>query len=229
MTSEDFVSTIRIISIFSFLIPSLLLLLTVKQQSKSAVTNLLLVLFLVSGSMDLFGLVKLSREQSAILSNSFTIIEFLLLCGVYFKMFLEEHKVLFYVAVAVFVFSEIAVSIFLQPFDSFQNLSIVLEAIIFILFAFSWKLHVFVTTPVLKIGRYSYFWINTAVLVYFSINLLLFILASYVFTNMSADLGRIFWAFHNFNNIVKNVLFAVGLYYFSPKFMVGNRFDPNPA
>ena len=226
MTFEDFAYAITVFSIFSFLIP-LVARLVIRHQEKSIIWNLLLALFVVSGGVDLITFFsKVSRVQSASLINSYTIIQFFLLGFIYFELYLREHRSIFYAAVGVYVVFEILNSIFLQPFNTFQNFSWTLTGIIFIMFAIGWKLHIFVTTPVLKLNKYPYFWINTAILCYFSVNLFLFILTNYVFTNMTESLGRIFWSFHNFNNIVKNVLFAIGLYYFSPKFMVGNRFNP---
>ncbi|HET9057304.1 MAG TPA: hypothetical protein VFN30_10720, partial [Chitinophagaceae bacterium] len=56
-----------------------------------------------------------------------------------------------------------------------------------------------------------------AVFLYFSFNLFLFIIANYVFKNFSNEIGMTVWGFHNINNIVKNILFAVGIYYAGKK------------
>jgi hypothetical protein len=41
----------------------------------------------------------------------------------------------------------------------------------------------------------------------------LFMMTEYVFKNQSNDAAIVFWAFHNFNNIIKNCLFAAGIYF----------------
>jgi|GEM_PF-2542342 len=56
-------------------------------------------------------------------------------------------------------------------------------------------------------------WINAAILYYFSFNLFLFAGANYVFKNATPEIGLIFWTFHNLNNIIKNCLFATGIYF----------------
>ncbi|HET9056058.1 MAG TPA: hypothetical protein VFN30_04340, partial [Chitinophagaceae bacterium] len=60
-------------------------------------------------------------------------------------------------------------------------------------------------------------WITTAVFLYFSFNLFLFIMANYILKKFSAEIGMTVWGFHNINNIVKNILFAVGIYYAGKK------------
>ena len=226
MTLADFSHAINVISAFAFLIP-LASGIMISQSAKSRIVNLLLVLFIVSGVIDLVTLyLKVSPVQSAVLINFYTVIQFFLLSVIYYELYLREHRSAFYITIAVYVVFEVLNSIFFQPFTAFQNFSWTLTAIISILYAIGWKFHVFITTPVLKMARYSHFWINTAILCYFSINLFLFILTNYVFTNMSEAAGRIFWSFHNVNNIIKNVLFAIGIYYSSSKFMESNKFNP---
>ena len=218
------------VSAFSAAFPLVVLLLSARAAFKENIVNAIILLTLISASADLVSYFQnLNRTATALVFNVQDMLQFFLIAFIYYQMYLKEYKTPFYLSLSGYVVFEVLNSIFFQPVTAFQNFSWTLTGLIFILFSIGWKLNALMTTPVLKMSRYSYFWINTAILCYFAVNLFLFILTNYVFTNMTESVGRIFWSFHNFNNIVKNVLFAVGIYYFSPKFMVSNRFDPNPA
>ena len=64
---------------------------------------------------------------------------------------------------------------------------------------------------------YTFTWINTGVLVYFCLNLFLFILGNYVLTKLDPPVSMMIWSFHNVNNILKNIFFAIGIYFFKRK------------
>jgi hypothetical protein len=54
-------------------------------------------------------------------------------------------------------------------------------------------------------------WINSGILFYFSFNLFLFVMSSYVLTHLEQELTLIIWSFHNVNNIIKNILVGLGI------------------
>ncbi|HEY0770592.1 MAG TPA: hypothetical protein VGD31_09690, partial [Sphingobacteriaceae bacterium] len=60
---------------------------------------------------------------------------------------------------------------------------------------------------------YSGLIFNGAVIFYFSFNFFLFMIANYVLTELTPDMSRMAWAFHNVNNVIKNIAFAFGFYY----------------
>ncbi len=55
------------------------------------------------------------------------------------------------------------------------------------------------------------FWLNTGVLTYFAGNLFLFAIRNYVIIAFN-DNQTMYWSFHNFLNIGKNLLFAIALW-----------------
>lgn len=65
---------------------------------------------------------------------------------------------------------------------------------------------------VINVMKYGLFWISTGTLYYYSFNLFSSIPTMY-FTNLSSEDAMVFWSFHDANNIVKNILFCVGIYY----------------
>ena len=65
--------------------------------------------------------------------------------------------------------------------------------------------------PTVEVFRLPIFWVNVAVLVYFSGNLFVFMLSDYLVTVLKDNL-IVYWSFHNFLSIVKNILLAIGFY-----------------
>jgi hypothetical protein len=65
--------------------------------------------------------------------------------------------------------------------------------------------------PTTKLWSLPMFWINSAVLIFFSGNLFLFALTHYLVHILNDNLV-VYWGFHNLLNIVKNILFAAGFY-----------------
>ncbi|MBK7885196.1 MAG: hypothetical protein IPJ81_16440 [Chitinophagaceae bacterium] len=67
--------------------------------------------------------------------------------------------------------------------------------------------------PTVSVFRFYPFWINTAVFYYFGASFLLFISRNYIFKTQTVEFINMTWSFHNLNNIIKNILFAIGIYY----------------
>src|SRR5258706_134135 len=68
--------------------------------------------------------------------------------------------------------------------------------------------------PVNDPVRDSPFWINTAFWYYFTVNIFLFCSSSFIFTEASTSIATVFWGFHNFNNIIRNLLLTLGIYFY---------------
>ncbi|WP_079689368.1 hypothetical protein [Ohtaekwangia koreensis] len=73
--------------------------------------------------------------------------------------------------------------------------------------------HLLHTSPVTVLLKYPLFWINSAVTYYYGLNFFIFIFSTYIFENLKDHEIVVVWIFHNTNNIIKNVLLAVGIYY----------------
>ena len=54
-------------------------------------------------------------------------------------------------------------------------------------------------------------------MIYFCLNLFLFLMGSYVLTKLDPETSALIWSSHNVNNIIKNILFAVGIYFYKKK------------
>lgn len=65
--------------------------------------------------------------------------------------------------------------------------------------------------PTQSILQLPMFWINSGVMIYFSGSLTLFILSDYLVNTLHNDL-MLYWTFHNFLGIIKNILFIIGIW-----------------
>ena len=79
--------------------------------------------------------------------------------------------------------------------------------------------------PPIDLLRFSLFWFNSAVFFYFAFSLYLFAMVNYIIQNMTADDSFAAYSFHNFNNIIKNILFAVAIGYAGVKQGLSKQFS----
>jgi hypothetical protein len=156
-----------------------------------------------------------SQQSTALIFNIQDFVQFGLISLIFYKMCFHEYKTTFFLSISTYVLFAATNSILIQPLDELQNMTWVTGNVIFILFSVTWMLHVLLNPPVKRMVVYGQFWINTACFVYFSMSLFLFVMTNYVVVNMNADVSRIFWSLHNLNNIIKNTLFAVAMFYLS--------------
>jgi hypothetical protein len=67
--------------------------------------------------------------------------------------------------------------------------------------------------PLYKVGH---FWINSGMLFYLGASLWIFALTSDEFMlKVGVETSQLIWSFYDINNVVKNILVAVGIYYSS--------------
>ena len=106
-------------------------------------------------------------------------------------------------------------TVLFQGFSEYQGYSRAFGGLVLIACSLMYFRSLILNLPAPNILQYGLFWINVGIIFYYSFNLLLFIFSDYVFDNMTLDLRKVFWTFHNGNNIIKNALFFVGFYFAS--------------
>ena len=104
-------------------------------------------------------------------------------------------------------------SCYIEGFTNFQSYVQTLCGVLTLGYAILYYDHVLHDFPVINIKQLPFFWINTAVAYYYSFNFFIFVFDTFIFENMDETQILGVWIFHNFNNVVKNILFAVGIYY----------------
>ncbi|HET9058048.1 MAG TPA: hypothetical protein VFN30_14480 [Chitinophagaceae bacterium] len=183
----------------------------------SKLTKTLGLLLVISATADLINYILAKMHvPTIIVANSYFILQFLLLSYI-FSLLLSNRK-LIYNATA--LYSALYLFFFVmgfEHFNDFQSRLRAIEDVVLLIYCVLYYRQLLKTLPAENIWHYAPFWITTAALYYFGLNLLLFIITNYVFTNLPTDAAMTVWGFHNFNNIVKNILFAVGIYYAGKK------------
>lgn len=199
------------ISRFSVLIP-LVLLLRGKVNVGDNMLKVLGLLLFISAFSDLicYIMFKMNIPNMAII-NLYFIIQFLLLS--YFYGQILNNRKLVYTILFLFLVFVVINTLFFQPFTEFQSWSDGLQSIILLVYAVNYNLRLLRNPPQDESLTSFTLWINMGVMFYFGLNLYLFFITHYVFENESTEIAMISWSFHNFFNIVKNILFATGIYY----------------
>lgn len=170
-------------------------------------------LVLVSAIFDLIGYLRFQNsEPTAVLFNTYYVFLFCLLWWFYHEVvFIGTRRLITYIGLAVYAQSFILITLFVQDFFQHQSLLWLITAIILVVFSIEYFLYLFSTGPGVNLLNYTTMWINSGVLLYFSFNLFLFIISNYIFSHEDHDVGLAVWSFHNVNNILKNVLFGIGI------------------
>jgi hypothetical protein len=144
-------------------------------------------------------------------TDVYRLVEFILLLIVYYRAFNNPRLFRVFLGLAlVYVLFLTTNAIFVQQ-EKINSYTHIFSSLIFIVFGVSFFYKLMKDLPTLEVYRLPMFWINVAVLVYFSGNLFVFTLSHYLVTVLKNDL-IVYWSVHNLVNILGNILFAVGFY-----------------
>lgn len=217
METEKIPEIIRVASNVSLLLPLTLYIIRIKYASRPV--HIIGALLVVSGICDLIGLVLFHRHQSTVvLFNTYYALMFFLLTWFYYEvLFVNTRRMMIWIGLAVYLQSFILVSLFVQDFLQYQTLMWLITAIIMITYSIAYFFYSLSTLTTSGYLGNSLIWINVGVMIYFCLNLFLFLMANYVLTKLDPETSRLIWSSHNINNILKNILFAIGLYAYRKK------------
>jgi len=182
-------------------------------KGKNKVAKVLFVLLLASLASDIGNeLYVRAGFRGYLILNIFFVTQIILLSQI-FALLLERKKGI-YVTLALFLVFGVLDTILFQPINEYQNVLRLVGGVMMISFSVYYYFIFFAKPiPTIDIFRFSPGWIVTAVFYYFSYNLFLFVFANYVFRNETREMAMLFWGFHGINNIIKNSLFTIGIYY----------------
>ncbi|HEY0652419.1 MAG TPA: hypothetical protein VGD65_04785 [Chryseosolibacter sp.] len=152
-------------------------------------------------------------EPTAIIYNLYYALIFGALCWYYYEVvFKYKNRRYFYFGIAVYVISLLLVA-FRHSMDIYQGEMWAITGAILVFFGIVYNNYQVEKPPLFDKNLYSGLIFNGAVIFYFSFNFFLFMIANYVLTELTPDMSRMAWAFHNVNNVIKNIAFAFGFYY----------------
>lgn len=217
MNSDKVSEIIRVASNLSLLVPLIIYLSRVKYASRQV--HIIGILIIISGLCDLIGFILFNRNQSTvILFNIYYALLFLLLTWFYYEaLFVNTRRIMIWIGLAVYLQSFILITIYVQNFMQYQTVMWLITAIIMITYSIAYFFYSLSTITSTGYFGYSLIWINIAVMIYFCLNLFLFLMGDYVFTKLDPETSALIWSSHNINNIIKNILFAVGIYFYKRK------------
>jgi hypothetical protein len=212
-SNQNITEIIRLASICSVALPLVFYFVKIKYVSKAV--HLIGIITIASAISDLGAFILFSQGQSTIvLFNSYYVILFLLLTWFYYEILLTRSgKTTIITGLIIYAISFILITLYVQGFLEYQTFMWTLTGMMMIIFSISYFLYLFSART--TITNYELLWINSGVLLYFSLNLFLFVISSYILTQLDPEISLLIWSFHNVNNIMKNILFAFGIYAFS--------------
>ena len=217
MEPDSIPEIIRIASNASLILPLTMYLIKMRRASRQV--HIIGTLIIVSGVCDLIGLVLLSRSQSTVvLFNVYYAVLFFLLTWFYYEiLFVNRRRMMIWIGLAVYLQSFILVTAFVQSFFQYQTIMWLITAVIMTVYSIAYFFYSISSITTSGQLGYSLVWINIGVMIYFCLNLFLFIMGNYVLTKLDPETSAMIWSSHNVNNIIKNILFAVGIYFFRKK------------
>lgn len=211
MKPAEISELVRIASNLSVLFPLVAYLTKARYATRRI--HIIGLLIFVSAVCDVLGYIRFQNGQStAVLFNLYYLALFGFLWWFYHEIvFIGTRRLITYIGLAVYLQSLILITLFVQDFYHHQSLLWLISGIIMLVFSIEYFLYLFSTGPGVNLLNYTTMWINSGVLLYFAFNLFLFILSNFLFDQEDNDVGLAIWSFHNVNNIIKNVLFGIGL------------------
>lgn len=217
MNSDHTSEIVRLASNLSVALPLVAYLTKIKYASRKV--HIIGLLIILSATSDIAGYIFFNERQStAVLFNAYYAFTFLLLSWFYYEiLFIKSRRVVVLIGLAVYLQSFMLITIYVQGFMEYQTLMWIITGIIMVVYSIAYFTYSLSILPSMSSLNYAPVWINTGVLIYFLLNLFLFILSNYVLTNLDPQMGLLIWSFHNVNNILKNVLFAIGISFYKKK------------
>ncbi len=205
---EQFAITLSYVSLISVLIPIITYVAFPNYlKGGSVISGLILASLVADIANECY---TQAGQNGFLIINGFFILQFLLLNQFYY--YLINDKLLIKLIVIFYVILIILNSLFYQGFNEFQHLLRVYECLALITYAVISYYNLFKNPSTDRHFNLFVLWINMGVLFYFFFNLYLFGISNYILKQMFRDDAMIIWGSHSFNNVVKNVLFAIGLY-----------------
>lgn len=193
-------------SVFSALIPIIIGFKKLKEQTR--IGCLILVLVLISLGSDM-----LSYISAVIFHNNYWvlhiyhILEIMILSLFYFYFLRSKTHLYFWmIFLCIYLFDVIFVSNIIEM----NSVLIAVESLLFILYGVLGYFRLFKEEVHLFLDKSPEFWFNTAIITYFSGALFSWSMFHYLHQPDGSGAGT--WAFHNIANILKNILFAIGLW-----------------
>ncbi|MDO3643810.1 hypothetical protein [Mucilaginibacter sp. L3T2-6] len=199
---------LTLLSVVSGLFPVLAALLNYKHLDK--VLKLATAFFLMNVLSDLLQVLTLvlrTKNNQPILHANI-ILSVLFLIGIYYYSFVFIRLKRFVLSTGlVAVLALIYCLIYINGIWDYPSSANTVLSLLTILFSIIYFVQLLNQQEFVHIERLGFFWINSGLLFYFSVNIFLFML----FKRMIANHLQEYYMIHNVTNIIANILFSVGM------------------
>lgn len=145
----------------------------------------------------------MARFNTYPVGNAFMLVQSLILLFIYRDALKADASLFLLIGIVFTVFSFVNLFFIQGPFVVNSH-SMVASSLGFIMLSLVYFRKLLVNLPETFVHRIPMVWVNTAVLIYFSGNLFLFMLYNYFFSNL--------WILHNLLNVTKNILLFVAIW-----------------
>lgn len=171
------------------------------------------LLLFIAGFIQLTAwLLWMNRSNNLYLLHIYTISEFILLTIVYKKLLSDLLKPWFFlILTSVFLSFAIADAFFLNGVMRYNTFSRPAEAFIILIYSILYFVQLLRSLQVQRLESEPFFWINSAILLYFSSSLFLFILSNSIL-GVSLAMNKIIWSLHAILAWIMYTTVSIGLW-----------------
>lgn len=205
---------LRDISVYSILIPLAVFIFARNRKKLPTGIWLLGALLLASGLSDMLCLLlyKYFGINPNTIVSIYLCVQFILLSSIYRTAFsVPSYKKIISITGVLFAIFAVINLFFIQGVTGFNTNLFTISSIVFVLYSIFYFYRLIRELPEPFIERMYMFWINTAVFIYFGLNLFLFVTVDRLI--LKADNQFLLsWGLHNGSNALKNVIFTIALY-----------------
>ena len=127
----------------------------------------------------------------------------------FYHNILKKSRILILVMLLTFLITLIYELLIKNPVDDFFTLTFTIRCLIFIIFSLYYFYQIYNREEDIFKSKASQFWYNVSIIIYFSLAFFPFLLATEI---LSGLFDYSLWQVHNIGNILKNIIFAIGLW-----------------
>lgn len=211
MFSDSILRTISEISQLSILLPILLVCFGIRKWS--GIFKTIAILIASSGIISFIAYrYYINAENNMFLLHGYTIIEYLLWSLVYYAVFQVKllKRIIILLLILFIGFSIVNICLW-QSLETYNSYGRSLESFLLMCFAIAWFYKVFSEGKIAKLEAFPFFWINAAVLLYFSGAFLLFVSNNFMLSLARKQLLEA-WALHGIFLILHYTFISIGLW-----------------
>jgi hypothetical protein len=205
---------IVLLSYCAFIFPIIpIIIFFISADTKAKTTRAILYLSIASLLSDSINEIYVrSGHKGYIVYNIYFLVE----CGLLIYLFFiigTIKKELAAIAAFSFLLLFAIVSLYYQNIHTYQNSIRLLGSCFFIICGLSFYGKFNKELPVDNPWTYDINWFVFAITLYYTQGLVTFGISRYVFENMPSNYGMNVWLLHLITDLIKNILFSIGLYY----------------